>query len=97
MYRYDNLQAFDGEPIEVEFDTDGKEVSKAIFVINNGVIVKEFLNPVSPFYVELNEEETGKLQALNVANLILYDSLNRKKTCDGELKFTTDKEVYLES
>lgn len=97
MYRYDNLQAFDGNPIEIEFETDGKAVSRALFVINNGVIVREFLNPVSPIYVELDESDTGKLQSINVGNLILFDSEGRKKTFDGELRFTTEKEVYLES
>jgi hypothetical protein len=97
MYKYDNLQAFDGAPIEVDFDTNGKEVSKALFVINRGAIVKEYLNPTSPIFVDLNEEDTGKLCYNNVANLILYDSQNRKLTCDGELQFTANKEVYRES
>lgn len=97
MYRYDNLQAFDGSPIEVEFDTDGKEVSKAIFVINHGDIVKEYLNPTSPIYVPLDSTDTGKLHEYNVANLILYDEHGRKLTCCGELQFRAKKEVYRES
>lgn len=97
MYRYDNLQAFDGGPIEVEFDTQGKEITRGLVVINNGAIVKEFLNPVSPLYVELDEEETGKLQYRNVMNFIGYDSLDRKLTFDGQLEFTANKEVYVES
>lgn len=97
IYRYDNLQAFDGSPIEVEFDTEGKEVSRALFVINEGDIVKEYTNPVSPLYVELDETDTGKLKYRNIAKLILFDSLGRKLTLDGQLEFTTDKEVYLES
>lgn len=97
MYKYDNMQAFDGAPIEVEYDTDGKEVSKALFVINHGVIVKEYLNPTSPIFVNLDEEDTGKLCYNNVGNLILYDSQNRKLTCNEELQFTADKEVYRES
>ena len=97
MYKYDNMQAFDGSPIEVEFDAGEKTVSKALFVINRGVIVKEFLNPTSPIYVDLDEEDTGKLCYNNVGNLILYDDLNRKLTCDGELQFTARKEVYRES
>ena len=97
MYKYDNLQAFDGEPIEVEFDTDGQEVSKAIFVINHGAIVKEFTSPTSPIFVELDETDTGKLMNYNVANLILYDNRNRKLTCDGELQFTAKNEVYRQS
>ena len=97
MYKYDNWQAFDGEPIEIEFDTDGKEVSKALFVINHGAIVKEYTNPTSPIYAELDETDTGKLMRYNVGNLILYDNLNRKLTCDGELQFTVKDEVYKQS
>lgn len=97
MYRYDNWQAFDGSPIEVEFDTEGKEITRGLVVFNNGAIVKEFLNPVSPLYVDLNEEETGKLKYRNVMNFIGYDSLDRKLTFEGQCEFTTDKEVYIES
>lgn len=97
MYRYDNLQAFDGSPIEVEFDTEGKEVSRALFVINEGEIVKEYQNPTSPLYVELDETDTGKLKYLNIAKLILFDAQGRKLTLDGQLEFTTNKEVYVES
>ena len=97
MYRHDNLQAFDGEPIEVEFDTGGKPVSRALFVINEGKIVKEYLNPTSPIYVELDETDTAKLVYENVGKLILFDSQNRKLTCEGQLEFTADKEFYVES
>lgn len=97
MYRYDNLQAFDGEPIEVEFDTDGQEVSEAWFVINEGAIVKKYQNPTSPIYVELDEEDTGKLSFQNTAKLICFDSQHRKLTFEGQLDFTAKKEVYVES
>jgi hypothetical protein len=97
MYRHDNLQAFDGAPIEVEFDTEGKEVSRALFVINDGAIVKEYQNPTSPINVELDETDTGKLQHDNVGKLILFDSQGRKMTCDGELRFVAEKAVYIES
>lgn len=95
LYRYDNLQAFDGSPIEVEFDTNGQEITKALIVINNGVIVKEYQNPTSPIYVELNEGDTAKLKYQNVMNFIGYDSQNRKLTFDGELYFRASKEVYI--
>lgn len=97
MYRYDNLQAFDGSPIEVEFDTEGKEITRALVVFNNGAIVKEYLNPISPLYVELDETDTGKLKYRNIINLIGYDSLGRKLTFDGQYEFIADKEVYVES
>lgn len=93
----DNWQAFDGSPIEVEFDTDGKEVSRALFIINKGAIVKEFMNPTSPIFVELDENDAAKLQHENICRLILFDTRNRKKTCPGYLLFTAAPEVYHES
>lgn len=97
MYRYDNLQAFDGSPIEVEYDIGDKTASRALFVINGGVIVKEVLNPTSPLFFELDEAETGRLKYYNIGKLILFDDKNRKLTLEGQLAFYADKEVYLES
>lgn len=95
IYKGDNLQAFDGRPVKIEFETD-LPVSKAAFVINNGVIVKEFQNPVSPLYIELDENDTKKLSAVNQANFVIWDSLGRKRTCDGFLNFTANEEIYHE-
>lgn len=93
----DNLQAFDGSPIEVEFDTGGKEVSEAWIVFNNGDIVKKYQNPTSPIYVELDETDTHKLKFRNVAKMIGFDSMGRKLTFEGYLEFTANAEVYSES
>lgn len=93
MYRYDNLQAFDGSPIEVTFDTGDKTVTEAWAVFNNGALVKKYTNPTSPIEVELDEDDTGLLSLNNVMNLILFDDEGRKLTCEGELKFTLNKEV----
>lgn len=97
LYKGDNLQAFDGSPIEVEFDTDGKEVTEAWIVINEGAIVKKYQNPTSPIYVELDESDTKKLNFTNCMKFIAFDDLNRKLTFDGELCFRAKKEVYSES
>lgn len=97
FYRGDNLQAFDGSPIEVYIDTT-KPISKAEVIFNGGSIVKSFENPTSPILVELNEGDTKKLViGKNVMNLIVYDEHNRKQTCDGALYFTVDREVYIAS
>ena len=88
IYKGDNLQAFDGSPIEVEFDTGGSLVSKAEFIINKGLIVKTFLNPESPIFVNLTEQDTKKLGLNNYAQLVLYDTQGRRKTCDETLVFT---------
>lgn len=93
IYKGDNLQAFDGGPIEVEFDTGGAPVSKAEFIINKGVIVKTFLNPVSPILVNLTEADTKKLSLNNYAHLVLYDSRGRRKTCEETLAFTAKEAI----
>lgn len=97
LYKGDNLQAFDGLPIEVEFDTEGKEVSEAWIVINEGAIVKKYQNPISPIYVELDEKDTKKLSATNYMNLIGFDTQGRKLTFEGVLICRAKKEVYSES
>ena len=98
LYRGDNLQAFNGDPIKIDVTTsDGSSlpvINKAVFVINNGVIVKEFNNPEFPVYVSLDEAETAKLSFKNTGRLILYDVQDRKLTLDNILEFTSSPEVY---
>ena len=101
QYIGDNFQAFDGQPIEIDLTLEEGEtmpiISKAIFVINNGIVAKTFENPTFPLEVELEEKDTIKLSLQNKANLIVYDSEDRKLTCDGELFFSLKSEVYHES
>ena len=93
IYKGDNLQAFNMKPIRIDFNSD-INISKAAFVINNGIIVKEFINPVSPIFVELDENDTAKLSQTNKANFIVWDNQGRKKTCDVEVIFKVKEEIY---
>ena len=98
LYQGDDLQAFNGSPIEINLITeDGEplpEISKAIFSINNETITKEFENPEFPIYVELDSEDTIKLSYKNTGRLILWDTSNRKLTIDETLEFIALPEVY---
>lgn len=94
LYKGDNLQAFDGSPIIIDLDDDEIIVSKAQFVINKGSIVKTFENPIFPIEITLDETDTSKLRPTNYGNLIIYDELDRKKTCEGTLIFKASEGIY---
>lgn len=98
-YKGDNWQAFDGRPITVELEDLEEDViiTRALVVINKGTIVREYINPIFPLEVELDENDTKKLLPTNTMNLIVYDRKNRKMTCDGMLQFRAKTEVYNES
>ena len=95
IFKGDNLQAFNGKPVKIDFNADFT-ISKAAFVINNGIIVKEFVNPVFPVYVELDEQDTAKLSKNNQAQLIIWDEYGKKKTCKTVVNFSASEEVYHE-
>ena len=97
--RGDNLQAFDGLPIEIDIDATEQEkaqIKKAIFVINKEIAIT-FINPPFPLQVELDETKTRQLKDTNIGELIVFDSQNRKLTCEGRLIFSSKGEVYNES
>lgn len=98
-YNGDNLQAFDGLPIEVdlEFEDDEKEVSKAIAVFNDGIVCKEFITPTFPLNVNLTEEDTDKLPYHCTMKLVVFDTNTpaRRKQCDGVLEFIIEKGVKI--
>ena len=59
-----------------------------------GSIKKTFLNPTFPLQVSLNSSETDKLnEQNNMCYMAIYDSNNRKYTCEGTLSFKADPKV----
>ena len=91
--RGDNFQAFDGEPLTIEIATD-EPITKALVVFNKGDLVKTYLNPSNVIKVYISEIDSRRLRSTNVVELIVFDSQNRKVTCEGRLNFTLNKEVY---
>lgn len=98
-YIGDNFQAFDGQPItvELEFEEDGQDVSKAEAIFNCGALCKHFDAPVFPIKIEINEEDSKKLSLYNEMRLVVWDNKGRRKQCDGVLKFKMEKGVFCAS
>ena len=69
----------------------GYVVSKAIFVC--GCIQKPFDNPVFPLGINLDSQETAKLNYTNVCYLVVFDENGLQKTCNGTLTFSAQNGV----
>ena len=84
----DDSQAFDQNLLRIKLkDPDGllngHSISKAELKIN-GVLRKEYQNPVFPLLVNLTSTESEKLQAgQNIAYLAIWDEQGRKVTPEG--------------
>ena len=88
IYQGDNTAAFGGSFLTISISTESEIVpviKKAELKI--GSICKIFENPIFPLKVNLTEEETLKLQAVNTAYLAVWDNEDRKKTCQGKITF----------
>lgn len=91
IYRGDDTAAFGGSFLTINVSTESEympTITKAELKI--GYICKTFENPTFPLTVDLTEEETLKLQAVNTAYLAVWDNEDRKKTCQGEITFKTE-------
>lgn len=89
LYKGDNTGAFGNNFITINLDNPmGFEISKAQFVINGGTpYIEPVENPVFPLIVNLTSEQTQKLKTTNIGKLVVWDSQNRPKECDGSIEF----------
>jgi hypothetical protein len=83
----DNTKAYDKHflMIELEADDDTPLPSKVEFV--TGCIVKPYINPQFPLYVDFDETESAKLNYVNVGYLVTYDDKGRRETAEGSITF----------
>jgi hypothetical protein len=91
IYQGDNTAAFGGSFLTINVSTESEVmpiITKA--ELKTGNICKTFENPTFPLTVDLTEEETLKLQAVNTAYLAVWDNEGRKKTCQGKITFKTE-------
>lgn len=59
-----------------------------------GTIIKTIENPVFPLHISLNREETSMLSECgNQCFMAIYDSEDRKYTCEGTLRFKANPKV----
>lgn len=90
--RGDDTNAFNLDWLTVNLNNpQGFTITKA--EIRIGTLLKVFINPIFPIKIALNRNETEKLHEQNMCYMAIYDSLGRKKTVEGSLKFYTDPKV----
>lgn len=90
IFQGDNTAAFGGNFLTINLSYNGEvlpTISRAELKI--GCICKSFQNPTFPITINLNEDETAKLQTQNTAYLAVWDIEGRKMTCVGSLTFNT--------
>jgi hypothetical protein len=90
IFQGDNTAAFGGNFLTINLSYNGEDlptISRAELKI--GCICKSFQNPTFPITINLNEDETAKLQTQNTAYLAVWDAEGRKMTCVGSLTFNT--------
>ena len=91
LFRGDNTAAFGGNFLTINVTTESEilpTITRAELKI--GCICKTFENPTFPMTINLTEDETVKLQAVNNAYLALWDADGRKKTCQGTISIQTN-------
>lgn len=92
IYRGDNTEAFGSKFLLIDIENpNALVISKAEF--RCGDVLKEFLNPIFPIEVSLNEKETETLQRTNYGYLAVYDEKGRKKTLEGSVSFNAKGKV----
>lgn len=84
----DNSEAFNNHFLKISLKNpiDESKLSRADFV--TGCIVKSFVNPAFPLYVDFDESETSKLNYINEGYLVVYDKQGRRLTAKGSIRFT---------
>ena len=95
IYKGDNTAAFGNNFITIELDNPlGYEISKAQFVVNGGCpYIAPIENPDFPLLINFSSEQTAKLRASNVGQLVVWDSQGRQKTCQGQIVFSAQNGV----
>ena len=94
IFKGDDLRAFGGHFLTIKIlNPDLYKISKIVFVVNNGVIIKEFTDEnffqveETLLSVDFTSSDTMKLSNLNVGNVIAYDENGYKETCIQSIKF----------
>lgn len=94
IYKGDNTGAYGGTFITIAvYNPDLVRISKIVFVVNGGIIKREwtdenyFQAEETMLYVNFDSQETKKLSATNVGNLVTYDDQGRQSTCSQYVTF----------
>lgn len=102
IFKGDDTRAFGGNFLTIKIlNPDLYKISKLLFSVNGGIIQKTF-NGVDFGYfqqaesfvtVNFTSEETKKLSANNIGNLLAYDEYNLQETCIQSVKFSAQNGV----
>lgn len=95
IYKGDDTGAFGNNFVKITVKNPLlKPISKIVFTINAGVIVKEYTDETNfvaediIIVVNLSSDETSRLGARNVGNVLCYDMLGKRYTCRQTLTFS---------
>ena len=96
VFKGDNTAAFGGNFITIKVKNPQLyKISKLLFSANSGIIQKPFKGEDYNYFqleeiilvVNFDSNETKKLSATNVGNLIAYDENGLQETCVQSVKF----------
>lgn len=95
IFKGDDTDAFGNNYITIHIANPLQmPISKIIFSVNGGMLQKTFTDESHftdeniELIVNFNSQETAKLNARNVGNVVAYDMRNRQKTCPQSLVFS---------
>ena len=86
-YKGDNSAAFNNHFLKIELERDEDTPMPSWVEFVTGCIVKPYINPQFPLYVDFDEKESAKLCHINRGYLRAYDDKGQRMTCQGEIKF----------
>ena len=96
IYRGDNTASFGGNFLTIKVKNPQLyKISKLLFVVNGGAIQKIFKGADYNYFqseeitltINYSGEETPKLSATNVLNIVAYDMDKKQYTCAQSLTF----------
>lgn len=100
IFKGDDTSAFGGTFLTIKVSNpELYPISKILFVVNGGVIKKEFTDEnmfqvaETILTVNFDSKETSKLLASNVGNLIVYDEYGKQETCKQYVQFNAQTGV----
>lgn len=93
IHKGDDTDAFGFSFLTINLENpDNYTILKA--EVRIGVIIKTFNNPVFPLEISLNKAETEQLNEYNnKCYMAIYDTDNKKYTCEGTLSFKASPKV----
>lgn len=93
IFQGDDTGAFNNTFLTIRANIpEGFIVSKAKVKIGD-LPIMTFDNPEFPIRINLTSAQTRQLKTQNECYMAIYDSVGRKKTCNGTIKFVAKDEV----